>query len=123
MDIKVLVTNGSTQERKNITQSLREIGVRNIVEVNDGDGAVSAVRTDNIDIVFADFNTKAGGQGIVGAIRKIDGNLPIIVTAPQAQKLNNVKKAAPNASNYLTTPFTTQQLQQAIADFVPSFVG
>ena len=123
MDIKVLVANSSTQERRNITQSLREIGVRNIVEANTGDEAVSGVQTDNFDIVFAEFNTKAGGKGIVDAIRKIDGNLPIIVTAPQAQKLNNVKKTTPNASNYLTTPFTTQQLQQAIADFVPSLVG
>jgi CheY-like chemotaxis protein len=123
MDIKVLVANGSAQVRKNIANSLQEIGVRSIVEVTTGDEAVNGLRSDNFDIVFAEFNTQTGGQGIVEAVRQIDGNLPIIITAPKSQKLTQVKKNTPGASNYVTTPFNTQQLQQAIADFVPALAG
>ena len=35
MEIKALVADSSNQTRKNIARSLKEIGVRNVVEAND----------------------------------------------------------------------------------------
>jgi two-component system chemotaxis response regulator CheY len=123
MDVKVLVAGSSANIRKNITQSLQEIGVRNVVEAADGDQAIKGLRKDNFDIVFAEFNTQAGGKNIVEAIRKIDEELPIIVTAPQSQKLAEIKKTCPSASNYLTTPCTRQQLEKSVANFIPSLAS
>lgn len=123
MDIKVLVAGNTANIRKNITQSLQEIGVQNIVEATDGQAAINDLRGDSFDVVFAEFNTQADGEVLVDAIRKIDGNLPIIVTAPQTQKVTDLKKAYPSASNYLTTPCTRQQLENSIANFIPSLAS
>ena len=123
MDVKVLVAGSSANIRKNITQSLQEIGVRNVVEATDGEQAIQGLRADSFDIVFAEFNTQAGGKNIVDAIRKIDVDLPIIVTAPQSQKLAEIKKACPGASKYLTSPCTRQQLEKSVTNFIPSLAG
>jgi hypothetical protein len=45
------------------------------------------------------------------------------VTAPQSKQMDELKKAYPTASNYLTMPFTTEQLQKAVAQCVPSIAG
>jgi two-component system chemotaxis response regulator CheY len=123
MDIKVLVANSSANVRQNITQSLQEIGVQNVVEATTGEAAIQGIRKDSFDIVFAEPNTKAGGEELIQAIRKIDAELPVILTAPQSQKLAELKRAYPGASNYLTTPFTTQQLKKTVANFIPSLAG
>jgi DNA-binding NtrC family response regulator len=71
--------------------------------------------------VFAEFDCQtAEGEEFVKAARKNDKELPIIVTAPQSKKLDEVKKACPNATQYLTSPFTTQQLQKTVDQYVPS---
>ena len=121
MEIKALVANSSNKERKNITQSLKEIGVRDVVEATDGKQAMELLQQGKYDVVFAEFNTQIGeGEELVKAFRKIDGKLPIIVTAPQSKKVDELKKACPNASKYLTTPFTTDQLRKTVSEYAPS---
>ena len=44
MEIKALVADSSTKVRKNITRSLKEIGVRNVVEATDTDQAIELVQ-------------------------------------------------------------------------------
>ncbi len=124
MEIKALVADSSNKVRKNITRSLNEIGVRQVVEATDGNQAMELLQTGKFDVVFAEWNTKIGeGQELVKAVRKMDGKLPIIVTAPQAKKIEELKKAYPNATNYLTLPFTTEQLRKTVSEYVPSIAG
>jgi len=121
MEIKALVANSSNKERKNITQSLKEIGVRNVVEATDGKQAMELLQQGKYDVVFAEFNTQIGeGEELVKAFRKFDNKVPIIVTAPQSKKVDELKKACPNASKYLTTPFTTDQLRKTVSEYAPS---
>ena len=121
MEIKALVANSSNKERKNITQSLKEIGVRNVVEATDGKQAMELLQKGKYDVVFAEFNTQIGeGEELVKAFRKFDNKVPIIVTAPQSKKVDELKKACPNASKYLTTPFTTDQLRKTVSEYAPS---
>jgi two-component system chemotaxis response regulator CheY len=124
MEIKALVTDSSSKVRKNITRSLHEIGVRNIAEAIDGNQAIELMGTGKYDVIFAEWNTQFGeGQELVTAVRKMDGKLPIIVTAPQSKKIDELKKSCPSASNYLMTPFTTEQLRKTVGQYVPSIAG
>jgi two-component system chemotaxis response regulator CheY len=124
MEIKALVTDSSSKVRKNITRSLNEIGVRNVVEATDGNQAIELMETGKFDIVFAEWNTKtAEGEELVKSLRRTDAKMPIIVTAPQSKKIDELKKSYPTASNYLTTPFNTEQLKRTVAQCVPSIAG
>lgn len=121
MEIKALVADSSKKVRMNITRSLNEIGVRKVVEAADGAQAIELLKSGKFDVVFAELNTQIGeGEELVKAVRKMDGKLPIIVTAPQSKKIDELKKMCPNASNYLTMPFTTEQLRKTVCEYVPS---
>ena len=103
---------------------VNEIGVRNVVEATDGSQAIEMLQTGKFDIVFAEWNTKtAKGEELVSTLRRTDAKMPIIVTAPQSKQIDELKKTYPTASNYLTMPFTTEQLQKTVAQCVPSIAG
>ena len=124
MEIKALVTDSSSKVRKDITRSLNEIGVRNVVEATDGNQALELLETGKFDVVFAEWSTQIGeGEELVQAVRKLDGKLPIIVTAPQGKKIAELKEFCPNASYYLTVPFSTEQLRKTVGQYVPSIAG
>jgi two-component system chemotaxis response regulator CheY len=124
MEIRALVTDSSSKARRNITRSLNEIGVRNVVEAADGNQAIELLEAGKFDIVFAEWNTKTGeGEELVKTLRRTDAKMPIIVTAPQSKKVEELKKSYPTASNYLTMPFSKEQLQKTVAQYVPSIAG
>jgi two-component system, chemotaxis family, chemotaxis protein CheY len=124
MEIKALVTDSSSKVRKNIIRSLKEIGVRDIVEAANGNEAVKLMEKRKVDVVFAEWNTQIGqGEELVKSLRRADAKLPVIVTAPQSKQIDELKKTYPTASNYLTMPFTTEQLQKTVAQCVPSLAG
>jgi DNA-binding NtrC family response regulator len=124
MEIKALVADSSNQVRKNITRSLKEIGVRNVVEANNTKQAVEQLKKGSFDVIFAEFNTTAGaGEEMLKTFRKMDAKVAIIVTAPQTQNVAELKKTCPTASAYLTTPFTTDQLRKTVSQYVPSIAG
>ena len=124
MEIKALVTDSSSETRKNISRSLKEIGVRNVVEATDGQQAVKLLETGKFDICFAEWNTQIGqGEELVKSFRRTNAKMPIVVTAPQSKQIDELKQTYPTASNYLTVPFTTEQLKTTVAKHVPSIAG
>ena len=124
MEIKALVTDSSSKVRKNIIRSLKEIGVRDIVEASNGNEAVKLMEQRKVDVVFAEWNTQIGqGEELIKSFRRTDAKLPVIVTAPRSKQIDELKKTYPTASNYLNMPFTTEQLQKTIAQCVPSIAG
>ncbi|MEX2315941.1 MAG: response regulator [Pirellulales bacterium] len=124
MEIKALIADSSSKVRKNITNSLHEIGVRDVVEATDGNQAIKLLETGKYNMVFAEWNTQVGqGEELVTAFRRVDKKLPVIVTAPESKKTTDLKKEFPTASNYLTMPFTTEQLRKTVAQYVPTIAG
>jgi two-component system chemotaxis response regulator CheY len=124
MEIKALIADSSAKARKNIIRSLKEIGVRNVAEATDGDQAIQLLQKGTYDVVIAEWNTQInGGEELVKALRKLNAKMPVIVTAPPSKKPADLQKSCPNASNYLTLPFTTEQLRKTISEYVPSIAG
>ena len=124
MEIKALVTDSNSKVRKNLTRSLKELGIKNVVEATDGCQAIEMLQKGKYDIVFAEYNTKtAQGDELVSSIRRTDAKMPIVVMAPQSKQVTELKQSCPTASSYLTTPFTTDQLKKTVAQCVPSIAG
>jgi len=124
MEIKALVADSNSQVRKNITRSLKELGIKTVAEATDGKQAIEMLEKGKYDVVFAQWNTKtAKGEELVSTLRRTNAKMPIIVTAPQSKQLADLKLSCPTASNYLTTPFTTDQLKRTVAQCVPSIAG
>jgi CheY-like chemotaxis protein len=124
MEIKALVTDSNSKVRKNLTRSLKELGIKNVAEATDGCQAIEMLQKGKYDLVFAEYNAKtAQGDELVSSIRRTDAKTPIIVMAPQSKQMTELKQCCPTASSYLTTPFTTEQLKKTVAQCVPSIAG
>jgi CheY-like chemotaxis protein len=124
MEIKALVTDSNSKVRKNLTRSLKELGIKSVSEATDGCQAIEMLQKGKYDIVFAEYNTKtAQGDELVTSIRRTDAKTPIVVLAPQSKQMTELKQSYPTASSYLATPFTTEQLKKTVAQCVPSIAG
>jgi DNA-binding NtrC family response regulator len=124
MQIKALVANTSNEARKNITRSLNEMGVSGIAEATDRKQAMELLQKGKFDVVFAEYNTQNGDtEELVKAARKANSKLPVIVTVPQTKKVEEMRKACPTASTYLTMPFTTEQLRKTMQECIPTIAG
>jgi two-component system, chemotaxis family, chemotaxis protein CheY len=121
MEIKALVANSSSKELKNITRSLKEIGVNEVVEATSGKQAMELLQKGKYNFIVTEFNNETTQwNDLVSAARKFDGKLPIIVTAPKSKKVEELKKECPTASKYLTMPFNTEQLKKTVSEYAPS---
>lgn len=124
MSSKALVANTSSKERKNITRMLKEIGVSQVVEATDSEQAIELLNKGGFDLAFAEWNAQTRtGCELVQALRTKYQTLPIIATAPQSQPLSEVKKQCPTATNYITMPFTTEQLMKTVGQYVPTLAS
>jgi CheY-like chemotaxis protein len=88
MEIKALVAESSNQVRKNLARSLKELGVQTVVEANSTEQAIEQFQKGTYDVIFTEWNTQVGaGEELLKTFRKMDANVPIIVTAPQSKKM------------------------------------
>ena len=98
MEIKALVTDSNSKVRKNLTRSLKELGIKNVAEATDGCQAIEMLQKGKYDIVFAEYNTKtAQGDELVTSIRRTDAKTPIVVMAPQSKQMTELKQCCPTA--------------------------
>ena len=124
MNIKVLVANTSSKVRENITRSLKEIGVQNVMEAGDANTAINLLKQEQFNAVLADGKIQTeSGKGIVEEIRHIDSNVPIILTANLADCSTEFELKRSSAYRYLTKPFTTKNLRDKLQQLVPAIAG
>ncbi len=76
MNIKVLVADTSSKVRKNITRSLKEIGVQSVMDAGDANTAINLLGQEQFNAVLADGKIEIE-SGNLSAIRHIDLRLVI----------------------------------------------
>ncbi len=118
MSLNVLVVESSPQARKNIIQSLQEIGVRNVTEASDGPEAIRQYKEAQFDVLFVDWNLQAQqGQNLVQEIRQLNRDVPIIATVPTESQNIAQEADQAGASDLLGKPFTTEILREKLEKY------
>ena len=124
MKVKVLVADSSSKVRKNMTRSLKEIGVQAVVEAADADTAIKLLEQEQFNAVLADGKIKTdSGKDFVEEIRDIDDNVPIIVTANPSEVSTAIQAEYFGATGFLPKPFTSESLREKLQEFVPAIAG
>ncbi len=119
MTITALVLDRRSSVRNAFTQPLKQIGIRNVVEINAQRLVDEPFDAGKFDVVFVEFNTLMEvGQTLVASLHEMDVNVPIIVTYPQSTNVADLKKYCPDASAYLVSPFSNEQLREVINQHV-----
>jgi DNA-binding NtrC family response regulator len=119
MNFKVLVVDRRSVERSELTLPLKKAGVGKIAEANLHELAAQPFQAGQYDAVFVEFNTlMEAGQALARSLRAMDADVPIVVTYPLTTRIADIKKYCPQASAYLASPFTSDQLWDTLQECV-----
>lgn len=117
--MRVLVADDSGIMRKIIIRSLNSVGVTDVVEAADGQEAINAYNSNDIDLILTDWNMpNKSGLDVVNEIRAQGSTVPIIMVTTEAQKGQVIAAIQAGVSDYLTKPFEADDLRAKLDKFV-----
>jgi len=121
--IKTLVVDDSATARNFISRVLRNIGIENITQAENGKEAIQAMQTDYFDLLVTDYNMpEMDGQELIKYVREnsTQGSIPIIMVTSETDesRLSAVRQSGVSA--ICDKPFETSSvlslLQQVLRD-------
>ncbi len=112
--IKVLVVDDMSTMRRIIKNVLRQIGFSDIVEAENGQEALTKLKSGGFGLIVSDWNMPVM-QGIE-LLRAVRGDtelktIPFLMVTAEAQKENLIEAVQAGVSNYVVKPFTAEVLQ------------
>ena len=115
--ISILVVDDFATMRKVIRNLLKQVGYENIVEAENGEAALSVLKSRQVDLIISDWNMPTmSGYELLKAVRA-DGELqktPFLMVTAEALKENVVQAVKSGVSNYIVKPFTAEVLNDKI---------
>ncbi len=116
-NIDVLVVDDAPTMRRIVRSLLRELGLKNVREAEDGNGALEALKTKKADLVISDWNMpNMNGIELLRAIRG-DGaikDLPVLMVTAESKKENIMEAVQAGVNNYIVKPFNAQTLEEKL---------
>jgi len=119
--MKVLVVDDSSTMVRIISNTLKRIGVEDIVTAADGQEGFDKYNEEKPDLVMTDWNMpNMNGLELVKAIRKIDDETPIVMITTEGGKAEVITALKAGVNNYIVKPFTPQVLKEKLSLFMES---
>lgn len=121
-NMRVLIVDDFSTMRRIVRNILRQIGLNNVVEADDGTTAWDIINREKIDFIVSDWNMpKMTG---IELLRKVRGSeqyadTPFLMVTAEAQQENIIEAVQAKVSNYIVKPFTADTLQQKIDKIFP----
>ncbi len=121
-DMRVLVVDDFSTMRRIVRNILRQLGMNNVVEADDGTTAWEVLNREKIDFIVSDWNmpTMTG----IDLLRKVRASeqhseIPFLMVTAEAQQENILEAAQAKVSNYIVKPFTPDTLKAKIDKIFP----
>ncbi|MCR4665683.1 MAG: chemotaxis response regulator CheY [Desulfovibrio sp.] len=121
-NMRVLIVDDFSTMRRIVRNILRQIGLSNVVEADDGTTAWEILNREKIDFVVSDWNMpKMPGIDLLRKVRSSEqfANLPFLMVTAEAQQENIIEAVQAKVSNYIVKPFTADTLKQKIDKIFP----
>lgn len=121
-EMRVLVVDDFSTMRRIVRNILRQIGLNNVVEADDGTTAWDVLNREKIDFIVSDWNMpKMTG---IELLRKVRGSeqfadIPFLMVTAEAQQENIIEAVQAKVSNYIVKPFTADTMKQKIDKIFP----
>jgi len=117
MTFKVLVVDDQLTMREVTRLALQEMGVRQILDAENGDDAFKKATTQPLDMIISDFNMP--GMDGLGLLRAVRGHpavrkLPFILVTGRGDNALVVTAAQAGVNNYIVKPFTAEMLREKV---------
>ena len=121
-NMRVLVVDDFATMRRIVRNILRQIGLVNVVEADDGTTAWEVLNREKIDFIVSDWNMpKMAGIDLLRKVRASEqfANTPFLMVTAEAQQENIIEAVQAKVSNYIVKPFTADTLKQKIDKIFP----
>lgn len=115
--IKVLVVDDMSTMRRIVKNVLRQIGFTDIMEAENGQDAITKLKSGGYGLVVSDWNMPVmQGIELLRTVRADPElkNLPFLMVTAEAQKENIIEAVQAGVSNYVVKPFTAEALQEKL---------
>ncbi|WP_366915923.1 chemotaxis response regulator CheY [uncultured Neptuniibacter sp.] len=116
-DMKILVVDDFSTMRRIIKNLLRDLGMTNVQEADDGQTALPILKQGGIDFLVTDWNMPGmTGIDLLKEVRA-DPNLahmPVLMVTAEAKKEQIIAAAQAGVNGYVVKPFTAAVLKEKI---------
>jgi two-component system chemotaxis response regulator CheY len=115
--LKVLIVDDQFSVRQMIRLAMEEIGVRNILESENGRDAFDKAVSQPLNLIISDFNMpEMDGLALLRAVRSHQTvrKMPFILLTGRGDRDLVVKAAQNGVNNYVVKPFTNTILREKI---------
>ncbi|WP_067866463.1 response regulator [Neptuniibacter marinus] len=115
--MKILVVDDFSTMRRIIKNLLRDLGMTNVLEADDGQTALPILKQGGIDFLVTDWNMPGmTGIDLLKEVRS-DPNLaamPVLMVTAEAKKEQIIAAAQAGVNGYVVKPFTAAVLKAKI---------
>ena len=115
--MKILIVDDFSTMRRIIKNLLRDLGLNNTHEADDGNTALPMLKYGDFDFVVTDSNMP-GMQGIdlLKAIRADESlrHLPVLMVTAEAKREQIIEAAQAGVNGYIVKPFTAATLKEKL---------
>lgn len=116
-DLNVLVVDDAATMRRIVRSLLRELGIKNVREAEDGEAAFENLKLQKADLVVSDWTMpKMTGIELLRAIRQ-DSTLkdtPVLMVTAESKKENIMEAVQAGVTNYIVKPFNSKTLEEKL---------
>lgn len=116
-DMKILVVDDFSTMRRIIKNLLKDLGMTNVQEADDGQTALPILKEGGIDFLVTDWNMPGmTGIDLLKEVRS-DPNLasmPVLMVTAEAKKEQIIAAAQAGVNGYVVKPFTAAVLKEKI---------
>ena len=117
-EMNVLVVDDAATMRRIVRSLLRELGIKNVREAEDGEMAFEDLKRQKADLVVSDWAMpKMTGIELLRAIRQ-DGALkdtPVLMVTAESKKENIMEAVQAGVNNYIVKPFNSKTLEEKLS--------
>lgn len=121
-NMRVLVVDDFATMRRIVRNILRQLGMSNVVEADDGATAWEVLNREKIDFVVSDWNMPTmTGIELLRKVRASEqhSHIPFLMVTAEAQQENILEAVQAKVSNYIVKPFTADTMKQKIDRIFP----
>ena len=93
--------------------------MREVFEAADGAQALAIIKTENVDIIFSDWNMPVmDGLTFLKEFRKSDKRTPFVMITTESERESVMAAIQAGVSDYLVKPFTPDALREKLEKWV-----
>jgi two-component system chemotaxis response regulator CheY len=115
--MKILVVDDFSTMRRIVKNLLRDLGLTNTVDADDGNTALPILQAGGIDFLITDWNMPGmTGIDLLKAVRSDPklADMPVLMVTAEAKREQIILAAQAGVNGYVIKPFTAATLKEKI---------